>query len=272
MKHFSRLAALLALLALGAGPANAQMSEGTITFIHAVDGANGFPVDVYVDDVLMFDGIKFMEGSPAMQLPAGAYDVDVLPGGGDPDVTTPALSASLDVTGGANLSVVASVTETGQPTITIYANDTSPVPAGMVRITFRHGAAAPAMDVMVDGVVTVADFTNSDDMTKVLEAGGYRVSLTPTEGGGSLFEADLDLSEGTAYVVYGVGSVEEDTFDAALQVLGQFFQMPDGIPSGTGGLADSGSSPGLAVVLIGTSLVVIGFGAAVWLRRREMAT
>ena len=273
MKRFSKLGAAIALIAttliaLAIGPVYAQADEGMVTFIHAVDGEDGFPADIYVNGELIFSSLRFLEGTQAVPYPAGDYEVDIFPAGDDPAASESILSAAMEVTGGANLSVVASVTEAGVPTITVYVNDTSPIPVGMVRLTLRHGAAAPSVDVMVDGAVAVADFTNGDDVTAVLASGGYSVSLVPTGGGEELFQADLDLSEGTGYVVYGVGSVDGGSFDAAVQVLGQFFQTPEGVPSGSGGLAGNDSSS-LPLLAVGISLLLLGFVVAVRLRRRE---
>ena len=130
--------------------------------------------------------------------------------------------------------------------------------------------AAPAFFLAGEGPigVAVADFTNGDDVTAVLASGGYSVSLVPTGGGEELFQADLDLSEGTGYVVYGVGSVDGGSFDAAVQVLGQFFQTPEGVPSGSGGLAGDDSSS-LPLLAVGISLLLLGFVVAVRPRRRE---
>ena len=269
MKCFSKLGATFALIAtttliaLTMGPVYAQADEGMVTFIHAVDGDDGFPADIYVNGDLTFSALRFLEGTQAVPYPAGDYEVEIYPAGDDPAVTDPILSADMEVTGGANLSVVASVTEAGVPTITVYVNDTSPIPAGMVRLTLRHGAAAPSVDVMVDGEVAVADFINGSDVTAVLASGGYSVSLGPAGGGGELFQADLDLSEGTGYVVYGVGSVDGGTFDAAVQVLGQFFQAPEGVPSGTGGLVGTDSSISITLLAFGLTLLLLGLFVAV---------
>ena len=271
MKNFLKLGATIGLIALTMGPVYAQAEEGMVTFIHAVDGEDGFPADIYLNGDLIFSALRFMEGSQAVTFPAGNYEVEIYPAGADPVAGDSILAAAMEIDGGANLSVVASVTEAGVPTITVYVNDTSPIPAGMVWLTLRHGAAAPSVDVMIDGAVAVADFANGADVTTTLAAGGYSVSLVPAGGGETLFQADLDLSEGTGYVVYGVGSVDGGTFDAAVQVLGQFFQAPQGVPSGSGGLAGAESSFSIPLLAVGVSLLVMGLVVAVRFRNRETA-
>ena len=49
---------------------------------------------------------------------------------------------------GGNVTLVAHLSESGQPTITPFVNDVSSVPAGQARLVVRHTAAAPAVDVL----------------------------------------------------------------------------------------------------------------------------
>ena len=133
MKRFSKLGAAFALIAtstlfaLTMGTAYAQEDMGMVTFIHAVDGEDGFPADIYVNGDLTFSALRFLKGTQAVPYPAGDYEVEIYPAGNDPATTEPILSAGMEVSGGANLSVVASVTEAGVPTITVYVSDTSPI-------------------------------------------------------------------------------------------------------------------------------------------------
>ena len=54
-------------------------------------------------------------------------------------------SKTLAVPSGKNLSAVASLDAAGQPTINVFVNDVSAVPAGGSRLSIRHAAAAPAV-------------------------------------------------------------------------------------------------------------------------------
>ena len=59
------------------------------------------------------------------------------------------------VPAGANATVVAHLTADGKPALTPFVNDVSAVPAGQARVTVRHTAAAPAVDVRAAGTVVV---------------------------------------------------------------------------------------------------------------------
>ena len=50
-----------------------------------------------------------------------------------------------------NYTAVAHLTEGGDPTATLFTNDTAPLAAGQGRLTVRHVAAAPAVDVLAGG-------------------------------------------------------------------------------------------------------------------------
>ena len=58
---------------------------------------------------------------------------------------------NVKVPGGANVTVVAHLTESGKPTLTPYANDVSALPVGKARVIVRHDAAAPEVDVRAGG-------------------------------------------------------------------------------------------------------------------------
>ena len=70
--------------------------------------------------------------------------------------------------------------------------------------------------------------------------------------------ADLDLKEGTATIVYAIGSAEGKTLDLVAQTITGLHSAPGGVPSGSGGLADTGLAawPGTALAAAGLLLLV----------------
>ena len=79
---------------------------------------------------------------------------------------------------GANATVVAHLDADGNPTLTLFVNDTSaPLPARR-SLTVRHTAAAPAVDVRADGDV-LFDVTNLDEGTADVPAGTTSADVTP---------------------------------------------------------------------------------------------
>ncbi|MFY1655193.1 class F sortase [Solwaraspora sp. WMMB762] len=71
----------------------------------------------------------------------------------------------------------------------------------------------------------------------------------------------MNLNEGTATIIYAVGSASDETLDVVAQTVSGLHSAPDGVSSGTGGLADTGSNTGWYLAgLAGVLLLVVGGG------------
>jgi Domain of unknown function (DUF4397) len=245
---------------LAAGPA-AAADTATVSVLHGVPGVT---VDVYANgEELLADFAPGTLTDP-VSLPAGSYDLAIYPAGSDPASTQPAASATgVQVPAGANATVVAHLTEGGQPTLTPFVNDVSAVPAGQARVTVRHTAAAPAVDIRAGGQVIAPGLTNPNEATLTVPAGTISadVALAGTETV-AIGPADLALDEGTATAVYAWGNSEAG-YQLAVQQLGDASSAPGGVPAGSAGLADDAGLPMsvLAVSALGLT------GAAVAGRR-----
>jgi hypothetical protein len=155
---------------------------------------------------------------------------------------------------------VAHLSEDGKPTLTPFANDVKKVAAGQARIIVRHTAAAPAVDVRAGGKPVFSDLTNPKEAKADLPAGTVDadVVLAGTDTV-AIGPADLDLKEGTATIVYAVGSAEDKTLDLVTQSITGLHSAPGGVPSGTGGQADTSLS--LAwYALAAAGLLMLGLG------------
>ena len=107
---------------------------------------------------------------------------------------------------------------------------------------------APALTNPNEATLTVPAGTVSAD---VVLAGTDTVALGP---------ADLTLAEGTTTIVYAWGS-EEAGFELAVQTISGTHSAPGGVPGGTGGLVDDGSSlpaPVMALSLLGVVAAAAG--------------
>jgi hypothetical protein len=237
-----------------AAPAMAQESS-QVAVVHGIPGQ---PVDVYVDGELTLEDFQPGEIAGPLELPSGSYDID-LTAPGDP-VGNAILSADgVEVPGGANLSVVAHLSEGGEPTLTAYANDVSALPAGQARVTARHTAAAPAVDVRVEGEPVFTGLTNPDEATAEVAAGTVSVDVV-LAGTGTvvLGPADLDLREGSHTIAYAIGSADDETLELVVQVIDGVHAAPDGVPAGTAGLAGSGAATWWFVLAAGGVLLLAG--------------
>jgi hypothetical protein len=231
--------AALALAAVGLGAAPASGAEtATVSVLHAVPGVT---VDVYANGQKLIPNFAPGTLTDPMQIPAGRYDIAVYPAGSNPSSTQPAAQASgVAVPAGANATLVANLTADGKPTLNAFVNDLSPVPAGKARVTVRHVAAAPAVDVRANGKPVVTGLTNPQE--KSLETAAGTVSADVVLAGTStvaIGPASLDLAEGSNTVVYAWGS-QQTGYKLAVQKLTGMSSAPGGVPAGSAGLVDDG--------------------------------
>ncbi len=248
----SLLLVSLFLLALAA-PASAQSGNASVTVVHGVPNT---PVDVYVNGTETL--ADFQPGTVAgpLSLPAASYTVDIRPAGAAAD-SAPVISATAQVPAGANVTLVAHLNAEGTPGLTPFVNDVSAVPAGQARLTVRHTAAAPAVDILAGGSAVLSGVTNGQEGSLVVPAGTVSAAVAlagttePVIG-----PADLTLREGTLTAVYAIGSATDGTLDLVVQTFTGLHSAA-GVPSGTGGEAASASAlPTWAFVAMGAAALV----------------
>ncbi len=245
------------LLVAAAGPGLAQgTDDATVSVLHAVPGLT---VDVYVNGEETLPDFEPGTLTDPLTLPAGSYDIDVYEAGADPETTDPAISAEgVEVPAGANLTVVAHLSADGTPGLTGFANDVSTLDAGQARLTVRHTAAAPAVDIRAGGTPVLEGVENPDEGVLEVPAGTVSadVVLAGTEDI-AIGPADLELAEGTNTIVYAWGSAEEGTLDLAVQTITGLHGDPGGVPSGTGGGADGNNAWWAVLAMAGAAGAVL---------------
>jgi len=215
---FALLAAIaVAIPTFGAGRASAVDSQ-----VYIVHGIPGVPVDVYAGGTEEANKVltDFQPGATAgpLPIPEGPLPVVVVPTGADPtDPANQVIDQTLDVPGGANLSVVANV-EGGTPNLQAFANDLSAVAEGSSRVTVRHTADAPAVQVLVNGEVAIPELAPGDQASAVLPAGTYTIEVQLTDGTPlpALSPGSTDIPAAKNVIVYAVGSATEGDFPLGL--------------------------------------------------------
>ena len=252
-------------LVLLATPATAA-DTATVSVLHAVPG---LPVDVYANGERLIDDFQPGTLTDPLQLPAGSYDLALYPADAPDASGEPLLAADgVTVPAGANATVVAHLSADGAPALTPFVNDTSAVPAGQARVTVRHTAAAPAVDVRAGGAVVVPGLENPKEASLTVPAG--TVSADVVLAGTStvaIGPADLTLAEGTTNVVYAWGSSDAG-YELAVQTISGGHSAPSGVPGGTAGLVDDGSLPLPVAALSLAGLLAAGVGALRLVRNR----
>jgi hypothetical protein len=245
-------------LVLLSTPATAA-DTATVSILHAVPDT---PVDVYANGERLLDDFQPGTLTDPLQLPAGSYDLALYPADAADASGEPLLSADgVAVPAGANATVVAHLTADGKPALTPFVNDVSAVPAGQARVTVRHTAAAPAVDVRAGGAVVVPGLENPEEASLNVSAGtiGADVVLAGTSTV-AIGPADLPLAEGTSTIAYAWGS-EAAGYELAVQTISGAHSAPAGIPGGSAGLVDDGSLPAPVAALSVIGLVAAGASA-----------
>ena len=229
----NRLVSWLAL-AIGVGlavPAAAgAQTPATVMLLHGIPGAT---VDVVVDGDVVIPG--FEPGTMQDLSPFAGQtltNVEVRAAGTSDVVIGPI--ASLDVPGSGNVTVVAHLTADGTPTLTPFENDTSALAAGQGRLTVRHTAAAPAVDVVLaDGSRPFTDLSNPNEASADLPAGEIAgAQVAPTGGNPIAPVPTVELTAGTNLIVYAVGSLDDDSLTFYTQTIEGLGGDPTGVPTG----------------------------------------
>jgi len=261
-------AAALLPLALAA-PASAQAAGAEVRVLHGIPGT---PVDVYVDGERALDDFAPGTTTDDLALPAGSYSVAVFPADAADDSGQAVIGPiDLAVPESGNVSALAHLGADGAPTITPFVNDTSAAPAGQGRLVVRHTAAAPAVDVLAGGQPVFSGLTNPNEDSAELPAGTVSASVAaagttePVIG-----PADVPVTEGSATIVYAIGSLEDQTLDVLVQTvpLGGG-DGPAGVPAGSGGLVDQGGLPTAVLLATGAGLAVALTGGTALVRARR---
>ncbi len=257
------------LIAAPAGASGGTPTGGSgNSQVHVVHGIPGQPVDVYVNGAKVLD--NFQPGAVAgpLSLPAGSYTV-ALTKPGEPVGSAILSKSGLAVPAGANISLVANLDTSGQPALNAFVNDTSAIPAGKARLTVRHTADAPAVDVRANGAVVFANLTNPNQAQADVPAGTVDADVT-LAGTNTvvLGPQKVTLAAGTQTILYAIGSANAKTLALVSQVLNGTAGAPSGVPAGA--RRAGGVSTWPYALLVAGGLLIAG-GAFIAVRRRSAA-
>jgi hypothetical protein len=254
---FATLAFVLTSL-LGLGAAGAQEATGTVTIVH---GFRGLVADVYLDGTLILESFEPERATDPVQLAAGDHEVEVREAGAEAS-SAAAVTGTLDVPAGSNLSAVVHLSEDGEPTMTVFNNDLRGVPPGSTRLVVRHAAAAGPVSVSLDDAPLAPDLTNPREAAREVPATTHRVAVR-ADSEVLLPPQDVPLQEGTAQYLYLIGSEDDGTVAWITQTVSGLQTAPAGVPTGNSGLAEEapggGTSPALPLAAA-MFVVVAGLG------------
>ena len=208
------IAMTVAVSMLGTGSAVA--ADATLNVVHAIPGVN---VEVCLNGEVAVPGFNPGEVVKGVALPEGTYDVAIVPAGDTCDDPAILQVADAELAGGRNYTAIAHLTEDGTPTLALFRNNVRPVASGSARVTIRHTAAAPAVDVWANGSVLLEDESNGESATRRVPAGVYAVwASLPGEHAPVIGPDVLKLARGRAYQVYAWGNADSG-YDFAIVAL-----------------------------------------------------
>jgi hypothetical protein len=260
-------AAAVAALALNAVPATAQSQPpAALSVLH---GVPGLTVDVWVNGERTLDDFKPADLAGPLKLPAGTYSVAITAADAK-DASTPVLGPlKLPLKSGGNYTAVAHLDAAGKPTASFYTNDTTPTAPGEGRLTVRHVAAAPAVDVLAGGKAVVSNLSNSKEASLDLPAGNVSAAVAATGTTKPVLgPAEIPVKEGADTIVYAWGSLKDGNLAVATQTIDGLHSSPSGVPSGLVPV-DEGTDATVPLAIGVTGL--LGVTAVVMTRRRRAA-
>jgi len=173
--------------------------------------------------------------------------------------------AELAVPASGNFTVLADLTDYGTPTLTPFENDTSATAAGQGRLTVRHTAAAPAVDiVLADGSRPFAGPTNPNEACADLPAGEIAgAGVAPTGGDPIADVPTVELVAGANLIVYAVGSLEGGTFTFYTQSISGLGGAPTVVNTGNSPLPSADTNTAAILAAAAGVLALLGSGAVV---------
>lgn len=199
----------------GHGHGSGDNGPAELTVFH---GIPGIAVDVYVDGALTLDNFQPGTFSDTLSLDAGTYSVAITAADATDDSNPVIGPVDLALESGDNYTAVAHLTESGEPTATLFTNNPDAVGKGEGRLTVRHVAAAPSVDVLANGSAAVTDLTNPDEVELTLPTGTISAAVAATGTTAPLIgPADVSIKKRTNTIVYAWGSLKDNTLALAVQ-------------------------------------------------------
>lgn len=235
------LAGLAVLTAAATAPGAVQAQDAAdVTLLHGIPGAT---VDVAVDGEVVIPGF---EPGATQDLSAFAgetlMNLEVRAAGTEDVVIGPVAEFAVPASG--SWTVVAHLDAEGAPTVTPFENNAAATADGQGRLTVRHTAAAPAVDLVVGEDRPIEGAENGASADLELPAGEIAGAQLAPAGGDPIVDVPtVNLTAGTNLIVYAVGSLEDETFTFYTQEYEVGAEAPGGTDEGEAAGGDGTPAP-----------------------------
>ena len=259
------LLAALAIPVSASAATNAQLS--------VLHGVPGVTVDVWVNGALTLNDFKPGTLAGPLSLPPATYSVAITASDAtsatDKVVIGP---VDLSLADGGNYTAVAHLDPAGKPTATLFANDISKTTPGQGRLTVRHVAAAPPVDVLAGTSPVIKGLTNPKE--QILNLAPATISASVVAAGTTtpalIGPADVPVVEGQNTIVYAYGSLADKSLAVAVQTITGLHTPPAGVPAGqTGAAARAESAQTLSTIGFGAFGLLLAAAAVLVVARRK---
>jgi len=227
LSRFARLLVLpsaVALVATGAVTTTAQSADAaerraSVSVFHAIPAGLGVDVvDVYADGARIINNLRSGQLTNVRVRP-GNYDIEIFVDGQLPRRDDPVLTIdNVTFLPGFCSTITANLTDMGTPTTDVFSNCTNRNPVRTGRVTVRHIAAAPPVDVSADGQVLFGNIANGASASMRVGAAPYQVSVALADSDTTVLgPTNLAVSRPFNTIVYAWGSAADGTLALKVQ-------------------------------------------------------
>lgn len=225
---------VLALAALSFVTVSADDAPAMVYVGHGIPGqalgeeANELPVDILVNDALcILDGFEFGAFAGPLELAADTYNIKISLASEVPCTGDPVIEADVPFESGVNYTVFAHLTVDGAPTASVFENDVTAAVAGYTRLTVRHTAAAPAVDIALYRgwergrlIGTIEGLENPNEAGPLnIRPGGYEAVILAAGTMDVVLGVPVEFQPHKSQIVYAVGGLDTETFTVLTQVI-----------------------------------------------------
>lgn len=258
------LSALIGLFGLTT-PASAQ--DGAR--IHLIHGIPDTDVDVVAGGEVVFADFAFGDTQDLSSLAGSTLSgLEVRLAGTD---TVAIDGGDLELPATGNITAIAHLDADGNPALSIFSNDTSTIAAGEGRLIVRHAAAAPNVDILANGDVAFADVPNGAEGSADLAVGTISAEVVPAGATEPVVigPADLPIVDGSALIVYAVGSLDGESLSVLTETIEGLGTAPTRVETGNSPIGQPAQSPVNTIVVVAG---LLGLSLALTTRATRLAS
>jgi hypothetical protein len=205
-------AALAAVLAIPVAT-SAQAESAQVRVLH---GAGDAPaVDVYADGGIIRENLAFTEITDYLEVPAGTYQIQVVPSGSTIEEGPVVIDAPLTFEAGTKTTVAATGSLASGISPQVLSDEPAPTTEGSQVRVVHLSADAPAVDIAPDGAEALIEGLVYPEPTEYVDlpAGAYDLEVRAAGSQDVAFDVpELELEAGTSYSVFAVGGLGDGSF------------------------------------------------------------